>query len=92
MEKDAINNSFLAKGLMDGLFFVKHPRTYEYAKMFKERFPNTQVFQVYLFHGALMAQDYDNAYEYAKVALQKYNEDDVFEQYIRQYELRRMGR
>ncbi len=86
MEKDAINNSFLAKGLMDGLFFIKHPQVYEYAKLFKSRFPNTQVFQVYLFHGALMAGDYDNAYQYAKVALLKYHEDEVFEQYIQQYE------
>ncbi len=90
MEKDAINNSFLAKGLMDGLFFVKHPQVYEYAKIFKERFPNTQVFQVYLFHAALMMQDYDNAYIYAKTAVQKYHEDEVFEQYIQQYEQGRL--
>ncbi len=90
MEKDAIVNSFLAKGLMDGLFFIKHPQTYQYAKMFKERFPNTQVFQVYLFHAALMNEDYDNAYQYAKVAVKKYHEDEVFEQYIQRYEQGRM--
>ena len=86
MEKEAVNNSFLAKGLMDGLFFIKHPQVYEYAKLFKSRFPNTQVFQVYLFHAALMKEDYDNAYQYAKTALLKYHEDEIFERYIQQYE------
>lgn len=86
MKKEAINNSFLAKGLMDGLFYIKHPQTYEYAKIFAEKFPNTQVFHVYLFHGALMVKDYDTAYIAAKAVSKKYLEDDSFTRYIAEYE------
>lgn len=86
MKKEAVNNSFLAKGLMDGMFFVKDPRVYEYALIFKDRFPNTQVFTVYAFHGATFTGHYAEAYEMAKSIVKKYHEDQVFENYIKQYE------
>ncbi|MBT6843969.1 MAG: hypothetical protein HOA17_09305 [Candidatus Melainabacteria bacterium] len=86
MEKDASNNSFLAKGLMDGMFFIKHPRVYEYASMYKDKFPNTQVFHVYAFHGALFKQKYDDAYHLAKKIVKKYHENPIFDKYIKKYE------
>ncbi|MDD9897367.1 MAG: hypothetical protein OXU45_00030 [Candidatus Melainabacteria bacterium] len=86
MKKDAVNNSFLAKGLMDGMFFIKHPRSYELATLFKGRFPNTQVFHVYAFHGALMQKKFDEAYTLAKKVVLKYHENPFFDQYIKKYE------
>lgn len=86
MKKDAIGNSFLAKGLMDGMFFIKHPRVYEFAKIFKERFPNTQVFHVYAFHGALFEKRWDEAYTLAKKIVLKYHENPTFDQFIKKYE------
>jgi len=86
MEKDAVKNSFLAKGLMDGLFFVKYPDTYKYAEEMRQLYPNTQVFTVYAFHGALMKKDYPTAYKLAKDILRKYHEQDIFEDFVRQYE------
>lgn len=86
MEADAINNSFLAKGLMDGMFFIKHPQVYEYAIMFKNKFPNTQVFHIYAFHGALFVKKYKEAYELAQKIVLKYYENPIFEKYIKKYE------
>ncbi len=86
MEKDAYSNSFLAKGLMDGLFYIKHPRTYQYARLYAQRFPNTQVFNVYLFHASLMVKDYPTAYAAAKEVTKKYVEQDTFSDFMRQYE------
>jgi hypothetical protein len=89
LKQEAINNSFLAKGMMDGMFFTKDPRCYEYALLFRSRFPNTQVFTVYAFHGATFTGHYDDAYKFAKEIVKKYHEDEVFDQYIRQYEMGR---
>lgn len=86
MLKDAQNNSFLAKGLMDGLFYIKHPRTYEIAKVFKDKFPNTQVFHVYYFHGAFMTGHYDEAYIAAKKIMEKYYEDSTFPEFVKRYD------
>ena len=89
MKKEAVNNSFLAKGIMDGMFFTKDPRCYEYALLFRSRFPNTQVFTVYAFHGATYTGHFDDAYKFAKEIIKKYHEDEVFNQYIKQYEMGR---
>jgi hypothetical protein len=86
MKKEAVNNSFLAKGVMDGMFFTKDPRCYEYALLFRSRFPNTQVFTVYAFHGATFTGHYEDAYKFAKEIIKKYHEDSSFEDYIRLYE------
>lgn len=87
MESQASRNSFLAKGLMDGLFHIKHPKTYDYARLFVSKFPNTQVFHIYNFHAAYMSQDYRAAYQEAKKIIKKYHEKDNFENFIKQYEL-----
>lgn len=84
--KDAKRNSFLAKGLMDGMFFIKYPKIYEYAIQLRELFPNTQVFSVYAFHGAYMQKKYPEAYALAKSIIKKYHEQDVFEKFIQAYE------
>jgi hypothetical protein len=86
LEKEAINNSFLAKGLMDAMFFIKHPETFKFAKIFVTRFPNTQVFSVYAFHAAYAIEDFENAYLYAKEVVKKYTEQDIFEKFIIRYE------
>jgi hypothetical protein len=86
MFNEAINNSFLAKGFMDGMFFMKHPQTLDYALKFVEKFPNTQVFHVYCFHAAMAVKDYEIAYRHAKAVANKYTEQDIFVNFIRQYE------
>lgn len=86
MLPEALSNSFLAKGLMDGMFLVRDKRTYEYATRFMEIFPNTQVFTVYSFHGALMIQDFDAAYKLAKKIIKKYHEQSTPSQFIAKYE------
>jgi hypothetical protein len=83
---DAKRNSFLAKGLMDGMFFVKYPHIYKYASELRELFPKTQVFSVYAFHSAYMEKKYDEAYALAKSIIKKYHEQDIFEKFIRAYE------
>ena len=88
--KDAVKNSFLAKGLMDGMFFIKHPKIYEYASKLRKLFPNTQVFSVYAFHGAYMQKKYDAAYLLAKQIVKKYHEQDIFEKFIDAYENKRL--
>ena len=87
MDKEVVNNSFLAKGMMDSMFMIQHHRTYEYAKKFKEMFPDTQLFNVYLFHAAYNAGDYPVAYRAAKMAVSKYAEEDTFINFIKQYEV-----
>jgi hypothetical protein len=86
LEKEAVGNSFLAKGLMDSMFFIKYKDKYDYAKLFVKRFPNTQVFSVYAFHAAYSSGDFDNAYAYAKEIIKKYTEQDIFEKFIIKYE------
>lgn len=83
---DAKRNSFLAKGLMDGMFFVKYKGIYKYAEELRKLFPKTQVFSVYAFHSAYMEKKYDDAYRLAKSIITKYHEQDVFEKFIRAYE------
>jgi hypothetical protein len=83
---DAVKNSFLAKGLMDAMFFVKYPQIFKYADELRKLFPNTQVFSVYAFHSAYMEKRYDEAYELAKNIVKKYHEQDIFEKYITAYE------
>ena len=86
MLPEAKTNSFLAKGFLDGMFLVRDQRTYEYASQFMELFPDTQVFTVYAFHGALMKQDFDAAYKLAKKIIKKYHEQKTPEQFIARYE------
>ena len=86
LEKEAVNNSFLAKGLMDSMFYIKYKDTYKYAKLFLSRFPNTQVFSVYAFHGAYRDGDYTEAYKLAKEIVKKYHEQGVFDTFITKYE------
>lgn len=86
MDKEVPNNAFLAKGLMDSLFSLKHPATYDYAKRFKAMFPETQLFNVYLFNAAYNAGDYETAYQTAKMAVKKYHEESVYDDFIKQYE------
>ncbi len=86
MEEQASKNSFLAKGLMDALFHIKHPETYAYSKLFVRNFSNTQVFHIYHFHGAYFAGDYDVAYAEAKEVIKKYHENTSFEEFIAHYE------
>lgn len=86
LEKEAVNNSFLAKGLMDSMFYIKHEDTYKYAKIFLSRFPNTQVFSVYAFHGAYREGDFAEAYKLAKNIVKKYHEQKVFDEFITKYE------
>lgn len=86
MYKQAQGNSFLAKGLMDGMFFIKHPDTYKYAKVLQTLYPDTQVFNVYAFHGAMKDKNYSEAYRLAKRIIKKYHEQDVFEKFIARYE------
>ena len=84
--EDGKRNSFLAKGLMDGMFFVKYDNIYEYAEQLRVLFPKTQVFSVYAFHSAYMEKKYDEAYVLAKDIIKKYHEQDIFEKFIRAYE------
>jgi len=84
--KEARRNSFLAKGLMDAMFFLKYPDIFRYADEMRQLFPNTQVFSVYAFHGAYMEKKYDEAYELAKSIIKKYHEQDIFEKFIKAYE------
>lgn len=81
--KEAEHNSFLAKGLMDALFVIKHPRLLDYALRFRELFPNTQVYHVYVFHAALMNNNHQLAYEAAKEVLKKPIDDPVYANYLR---------
>jgi len=87
LKQEAINNSFLAKGLMDSMFFTKDPRCYEYALLFKSRFPNTQVFTIYAFHGAIYTGNFDHAYKLAKEIIKKYHEEEIYDRYMKQYEM-----
>lgn len=86
LEKEAINNSFLAKGLMDSMFYIKHKDTYHYAKLMLSRFPNTQVFSIYTFHAAFKEGKFDESYKLAKEIVKKYTEQEIFETFIRKYE------
>jgi len=83
---EAKRNSFLAKGLMDSLFFIKYPDIYRYASQIRDLFPKTQVFSVYAFHSAVNEKKYSIAYDLAKSIIKKYHEQDIFEKYIKMYE------
>lgn len=84
--QEARYNTFLGKGFMDSMFHIKHPETYKYAKIFNERFPNTQLFNVYLFHAARKENDYESAYKSAKFIVKKYHKEAIYENFIKAYE------
>lgn len=86
MDKEASNNPFLAKGFMDTMHLIKHPRYYELAKKYKQINPNTQVFDVYLFNSSYLSGRYSEAYKAAKRIVQKYHEEKTYDQFLRAYE------
>lgn len=86
MEPEAERNSFLAKGLMDTLFVMNVPNLLEYAEKYNKIYPNTQLFNIYLYNAAFLAKKYDRAYEMCKIIVKKYHEDDTFKNFIERYE------
>jgi hypothetical protein len=81
-------NTFLGKGFMDAMFLIQDPQTLKYAKIFNERFPNTQLYNVYLFHASYKERDYKTAYEAAQFIVKKYHTEDIYDKFIQAYENR----
>lgn len=80
------NNTFLARNFLDALLFVNHPRSFEIAEYFANKFYNTQSFYNFAFKSALQNKNYSKAYSIAKIIVKKYHTIKGIEEFIKEYE------
>lgn len=93
MARDAYVNPFLAKGLMDALYYMG--RNFEgdftdqkvyFATKFHELYPSTQAFNMYYFYTLIEAKKPDEAYQAALEVSKKFSNDPKIDEYIKKYE------